>query len=206
VAEDNLFWKAVHKVLGVPFLFRLQQNICNDYGAVRRQFEGDLQGEHLRVLDVGCSTGASVPKIFDLKRVDYTGIEIVPEYAAIAQRMNPDGKFLAMDARKMDLPDAAFDRVFFLAVWHHMDDETVTASLKEAARVLAPGGRVLVAENIFTPGKFISTLLLNHDRGKFIRSPDGYRALAQGWKIEREEIFQYALHRMFVLVLTKTGG
>jgi len=203
VAEDNLFWRGIHKVLEVPLLFRIQQRICNNYEAVRKQFAGELEGKDLRFLDVGCSTGASVSQIFDLKKVDYTGIELVPEYAAIAQRMNPDGKFLAMDARKMDLPDASFDRVLFLAVWHHMDDATVLASLKEARRVLAPGGKVLIAENIFTPGKFISTLLLNHDRGKDIRTPEGYRALTEGWHVERDAIFQFSLHRMYVMVLTK---
>lgn len=205
MADDNLFWRAVHGLLKIPLVFRLQERLCNNYEAVRNQFASELGSGNgtLRILDVGCSTGASVARMFDLDKVEYTGIELVPEYAAIAQRMNPGGKFLAMDARKMDLPDASFDRVLFLGVWHHMDDETVKASLTEVGRVLAPGGKVLVAENIFTPGRFVSTVLLNHDRGKNIRTPDGYRALAEGWTVEREDIFEFSLHRMFSMVLVQ---
>ena len=204
MAEDNLFWRGIHKILEVPLLFRIQQHLCNNYGSVRAAFQAELGGGSLRYLDVGCSTGASVSKLFDLEKEDYTGIELVPEYAAIAQRMNPKGKFLAMNARKMELPDASYDRVLFLAVMHHMDDDTCRDALKEACRVLAPGGKVLIAENIFTPGRFWSSLFLRHDRGDFIRKPEGYRALVDDglWTVEREGIFEFSLHRMYSMVLS----
>jgi SAM-dependent methyltransferase len=205
VAESSPFWRGIHKVLEIPLVFRLQQNLCNNYGSVRAEFQAELGGGPHRYLDVGCSTGASVSKLFDLEKEDYTGIELVPEYAAIAQRMNPHGKFLAMDARKMDLPDASYDRILFLAVMHHMDDATCRDALKEAHRVLAPGGKVLVAENIFTPGRFWSSLFLRHDRGDFIRKPEGYRALVDEalWAVERDNIFEFSLHRMYSMVLVR---
>jgi SAM-dependent methyltransferase len=206
VAESSPFWRSIHKVLEIPLVFRLQQRLCNNYGSVRAEFEKELGGGKHRYLDVGCSTGASVSQLFDLKNEDYTGIELVPEYAAIAQRMNPDGKFLAMDARKMDLPDAAYDRILFLAVMHHMSDDVCRDALKEAHRVLEPGGKVLIAENIFTSGRFWSTLFLRHDRGEFIREPAGYRALVDEerlWRVERDNIFEFSLHRMYSMVLVK---
>lgn len=206
MAEAGFFWRMVYRALDVPLVFRVQQHLCNDYSAVSGHFAPQLAGKGLRLLDIGCSTGASVSKLFDLDAHSYTGVELVPEYAAIAQRMNPKGRFLAMDARHLDLPDASFDRVFFLGVWHHMDDATVRASLAEAKRVLAPGGLLLVAEPMFTEGRWLSTLLLNHDRGKFIRDEAGYKSLLDGWQIAQEGQFDFTLHRMIGLELRPKAG
>lgn len=203
--KPSLIWRMIYRALEVPVLFRMQQHICNDYSAVQTVFGDTLRQPGLRMLDIGCSTGASVSKIFDLERQDYTGVELVPEYAAIAQRWNPKGRFLAMDARKLDLPDASFDRAFFLGVWHHMDDDTIRRSLSEVARVLAPGGRLLVAEPMFTANRPFSTFMLNHDRGKFIRDEAGYKGLLQGWRIVKESQFDFSLHRMIALELEPEG-
>jgi ubiquinone/menaquinone biosynthesis C-methylase UbiE len=181
----------------------MQQALCNNYGAVREEFADQLQGEGLKVLDIGCSTGASIAKIFDFDRLDYTGLDLLPEYVEVAKRRNPKGKFLAMDATHLDFPDASFDRALFLGVWHHMPDDVVRAALAGLQRVLKPGGKVLIAEPLFTPGRALSTFFLRHDRGHFIREREQYKALIQGWKIERERSFDFSLHRFLSLVLVK---
>jgi SAM-dependent methyltransferase len=200
--EDRHIWGLAHQLLKAPWLFKLQQRLCNDYRAVRAEFEEHLSADGLRILDIGCSTGLSATVLFDMERQSYTGVELSPDYAAIAQAQNPRGRVMAMDARKLDLPDAAFDVAVFLGVWHHMDDQTVREALAEVRRVLKPGGKLLVAEPLFTPGRLLSNLLLRHDRGKHIRDEAGYRALAAGWRLERERTFMFSLHRMHSMVLS----
>jgi ubiquinone/menaquinone biosynthesis C-methylase UbiE len=202
---SGLVTNIIHRLLAVPLVFDVQQALCNNYGGVRAEFADYLNKDGLKILDVGCSTGASAASVVDMERQDYTGIEIVPEYAVLAAKRNPKSRVLVMDARKMEFLDNSFDVVYFLGVWHHMDDGTVRDSLAEVRRVLKPNGLLLVAEPLFTPGRWYSNVLLRGDRGKYIRSEDGYLQLAQGWRVHRKRTFRFSLHRFLSLVLAPNG-
>ncbi len=199
--RDSLLTQLVHRLLDIPLIFELQETLCNNYGGVRKEFSEYLSEDGLKILDIGCSTGASAQSIVDMDRQNYTGIELIPKYAAFAAKRNPKGKVLAMDATKMDFPAHSFDLGFFLGVWHHMDDQTVRNSLINVKRVLKPGGVLLVAEPLFTPGRWYSNMFLKRDRGSYIRSRVGYLALTKGWHVERERFFRFSLHRFLSLVL-----
>jgi ubiquinone/menaquinone biosynthesis C-methylase UbiE len=82
-----------------------------------------------------------------------------------------------------------------------MDDDTIRQALLEVKRVLAPGGLLLVAEPMFSADRPLSTFMLKHDRGKFIRDEEGYKSLLQGWRIAKESHFDFSLHRMLALEL-----
>ena len=191
----------IHRLLAVPVVFDIQQALCNNYGAVRAEFADYLSSDGLKILDIGCSTGASAAAIVDMERQVYTGIDIVPEYAVLAAKRNPKARVLAMDARKMDFGDKSFDVAYFVGVWHHMDDDAIRDTLAELRRVLKPNGLLLVAEPLFTPGRWYSNLLLRRDRGKHIRSEEGYLQLAEGWGVRRKRTFRLSLHRFLSLVL-----
>ncbi len=193
--------KLVHRLLSIPLIFDLQEFICNEYDSVRKEFIEYLSKDGLKILDIGCGTGISAKSIVDMEHQSYTGIELMPDYAALAAKRNPKGKILVMDATKMTFPARSFDLILFLAVWHHMDDKVVRNSLNNAERVLKPGGVVLVAEPIFTLGHWYSTMMLKRDRGGYIRSRDGYFALTKGWRVMREGTFQFPPHRYISLVL-----
>jgi hypothetical protein len=48
-------------------------------------------------------------------------------------------------------------------------------------QVVKPGGRVITLDNVFTDGQSpIPRLLMSLDRGRHVRSPAGYEALARG--------------------------
>jgi ubiquinone/menaquinone biosynthesis C-methylase UbiE len=129
-------------------------------------------------------------------------VDIDPRYVEAAARRSPDGRFYAMDARAMSFPDGTFDLAMFVGVMHHMDDALVKACLKEVSRVLKPGGQVIVAEPVFTPGRWMSTALLRMDRGRNIRDEPGYRALFDGFLIERQGYFNFSAHRFCSFVLS----
>ncbi len=62
------------------------------------------------------------------------------ELAALSNRIT----LANMDVKALDLPDASFDAVFSNTILHHIPEPT--AMLAEAARVLKPGGLLLIRD------------------------------------------------------------
>lgn len=101
------------------------------------------------VLDVGCGIGGTsryLAKRFPDAQV--TGITISPEQqrratALAAERGIPNAKFELVDALNMKFPDDSFDMVWACESGEHMPDKE--KYVQEMARVLKPGGRMVVA-------------------------------------------------------------
>lgn len=200
---SKLFNFAVERILKNSFMFELQQKIFNDYEKVRDEFNDYLSKDGIKILDVGCSTGTAAANIFDLAETDYSGIDISEEYITLARNKYGNNKFLTMDATDMKFKDKTFDIVLFNGVMHHMSDELISSCLKEVRRVLKTDGYILIGEPVFTKSMPISTFFLNHDRGKFIRSTQGYENLISEFKLVRKRYFRFSTHRFLSLVLTK---
>jgi ubiquinone/menaquinone biosynthesis C-methylase UbiE len=103
------------------------------------------------VLDVGCGQGGLVRELTALgARV--TGIEISDQQLATA-RAADDGagaRYLVGRAESIPLADASLDLVVFRASLHHVPIAQMLPALREARRVLRPGGHVYAAEPLAT--------------------------------------------------------
>jgi SAM-dependent methyltransferase len=93
-----------------------------------------------RALDMGCGGGGNTAVLRDLGW-SVTGLEYSPTGAAAAA--SRDLAVVRGDATRLPFPDASFDLVMSTDVWEHIEDDRSVAA--EAARVLRPGGRLLVA-------------------------------------------------------------
>jgi ubiquinone/menaquinone biosynthesis C-methylase UbiE len=193
-------------LLSRAWAFEWQQRLCNNYTAIRDHFREHLDVSGKDILDVGCSTGTCAAAVVSMDRNRYVGIDIVPQYVERAARRCPAGTFRTMDARRLDFPDASFDVVLFVGVLHHLEDGLIRDCLRDIRRVLRPGGVVLCAEPVFTRGKPLSTLLLTFDRGRYIRTEAGYRALFDGFTVTSQRYFRLSVHRFCSFELRKAAA
>ncbi|SKB06049.1 tocopherol O-methyltransferase [Prosthecobacter debontii] len=100
-------------------------------------------GMHL--CDVGCGYGQTSRIIAREQQVKVTGLTISPAQLRYAQQATEPGlpvEFLLRDWQHNNLPDASFDAVIAVESTEHMQDKARVFS--EAARVLKPGGRLVV--------------------------------------------------------------
>lgn len=98
-----------------------------------------------RVLDVGCGTGTLLTMIKRLEPgIEVVGLDPDPKGLARARRKaQQEGLSIKFDqgySDELPYPEASFDRVFSSFMFHHLRVEQRERTLREARRVLAPGG------------------------------------------------------------------
>lgn len=136
-----------------------------------------------KALDVGCGTGtlaiAAAARVGTTGRV--AGIDPAPRQIARARAkarragVAVDFRIAAIEA--LPFPDRSFDAVTSTLMLHHLPDDLKIRGLSEIARVLEPGGRLVVAE------------FAGHDPSELMRSA-GFTSL------QREEVrFPVRMHR-----------
>ena len=106
---------------------------------------GDLAGA--RVLDIGCADGALV-RAFAAQGATAVGVDPDPAMLAAARERAAEAHSLAtfVDGRAESLPfpDASFDAVTAMTVLCFVPD--AQGAMREMARVLRPGGRLVLGE------------------------------------------------------------
>src|SRR5689334_20303197 len=94
-----------------------------------------------RLLEVGCGTGHWVRLVRD-EGLDGRGLEPSRDMIARAREAVGAGALVRGRAEALPWAEASFDRVFSINAIHHYDDGA--GFVREAARVLAPGGALMV--------------------------------------------------------------
>jgi len=96
----------------------------------------------MRVLDLGCGRGEM---LLHIRRRGATGIgtDYAEPALVIAARVS-DCPVLQCDAKALPFADNTFDQVLFVGVMDHLHDWELEACFREMARVLRPGGQVLI--------------------------------------------------------------
>lgn len=96
------------------------------------------------VLDLGCGNGRVADAVNEIKAT-YTGMDVSPALIARAQQLRPQNTFAVGSMLHTGYDDASFDHVLLIASLHHVPShELRKAALAEAARVLRPGGTILM--------------------------------------------------------------
>jgi ubiquinone/menaquinone biosynthesis C-methylase UbiE len=93
-------------------------------------------------LELGCGEGR-VCRDLAARGHRVTGLDASPTLLAAAQQADPDGDYVLADAAAAPFPAENFDLV--VAYNSLMDIEDMAGAVREAARVLVPGGRLCVS-------------------------------------------------------------
>ncbi len=132
-AMNNPIRRAMQRFLELPTC----ESMLDDAGI-------DLRGK--RLLDAGCGSGESTRLLaarFDPGRL--VGFDLMPEQVDRARlRVPPGVELWTGDVTAIGLADASFDAAFVFGILHHVP--AWRDALVELARVLAPGGVLLVEE------------------------------------------------------------
>ena len=122
----------------------------NDYNAIADKFssarkniwpEFDFlfhnvkKGE--RILDLGCGNGRFYEK---LKESVYTGIDNSEELIKIAKEKYKEGDFRVASALELPFKNEEFDKIYSLAVLHHIPKDYHNIFVEESKRVLKKNG------------------------------------------------------------------
>jgi SAM-dependent methyltransferase len=201
-SRKTLLSRVVERISDHPVLFIFFRSLLeNDFKAIRQVIRRELPtGTGLRTLDLGCGPGAFADLFAG---DDYVGADLNARYVDHARHHRP-GTFIVSDARKLDLPDRRFDQILIFGLLHHLPDDDVRAVLREARRVLVPGGRVLVIEDIPAVSRLnlIGHLIHNVENGEHIRPVDDYRKLySEAARIDRDDVLRSGICDYYSAVL-----
>lgn len=155
--------------------------IANDYDRIAKSYALELSGEltgkpldrallqylvHLAdgrgaIGDLGCGPGHVTRYLADLG-ADVVGVDLSPEMIRLASAAHPELRFVVGNLRCLPLPDASLAAaIAFYSLIHFDRDEDLRVACREIARVLVPGGEVIVAyhrgDRIVHPGEMWGT-------------------------------------------------
>ena len=105
-------------------------------------FDEIVPSPRRRTLEMGCGEGR-VARDLAARKHRVTGIDSSPTLLSYAREADPDGTYELADAASLPFADASFDLV--VAYNSLMDFSDMPGAVREAARVLEPGGRLCIS-------------------------------------------------------------
>jgi len=178
MAEIN---SGVRRLLTIPQFYEFVQNLM---GAKRNRsnFVRDVVKPYpgMRILDVGCGTGKLVEHLPEA--VSYVGYEPNDSYVSRGQALyglRADIRLGFFDEQAA-ASHAPFDLAIVSAVLHHLDDEQGSELFRLLRSALKANGQVITYDNVYVDGQNpVARWLISLDRGRNVRTPEGYEALAR---------------------------
>ncbi len=132
-----------------------------------------------KILDIGCGPGDILEF---LPPVDYSGFDSNEEYINSARKRYLDrGQFFCKKVCRDAMPgEGIFDIVMAIGIFHHLTDKEAAEMFELASILLKPDGRLITFDGIYTQSQsYFARMLLSNDRGKYVRTEEQYRVIAQ---------------------------
>jgi ubiquinone/menaquinone biosynthesis C-methylase UbiE len=150
--EIRAFWTEQAKLHGRSFAASWSDQYAIDL-EIRTLTDWFEDGN--KALDVGCANGYSTLSFAAQKRIAIKGVDYIPEMVTEARKSLADvggslkgsAEFDVGDITSLTEPENTYDRVVVIRVVINLHDwETQQRGLREVARVVRPGGLLLLSE------------------------------------------------------------
>lgn len=110
---------------------------------------GPMEGK--RLLDIGCGRGRLL-RALARRGAAVTGVDPSAQMIAKSSEMAPDAKLIQSGAEDLAFEDDSFDGAIIMNALHHVPGPIMQPALREALRVVRPGGAFLVIEPLARGG------------------------------------------------------
>lgn len=169
---DQAYYRQMYALEDTHWWFVARRNL------LVRALAGRLPA-NARLLDVGCGTGGTMDRLRSLGEV--WGLDMEPLALELCRERGHTNLTLA-SATDMPFPDNHFDGIVALDVLEHIEDHVSAA--KEIARVLKPGGTLVVTVPAYRSLWSRHDIALHHVRR--YRAPEMQKLLADtGLTVEK---------------------
>ena len=158
-----------------------------------------------KVLDLGCGNGRFY-NFFIKNKVNLKGIDWSEKLINFAKKEYPKGNFLVVNALDMPFNNGYFDKIYAIAVLHHIpSEENRLKFFKEVKRVLKRRGVfMLTVWNFHTTKDFF--LLLKYTILKIIgRSKLDFKDIFKKWGRKAEKYYHWFSKKELISLATKAG-
>lgn len=150
-------------------------------------------GPGMRLLDVGCGIGG-VSRMAAMAGAEVTGIDLTPEFVEAANALTSlvgladRAKFLTSPGESLPLDDASVDAAVMVHVGMNIPDKQ--AVFEEVRRVLTPGGRFALFEQMLTGDPELPYPMpwAEDERSSFVETAEVYRAGLEAAGLTIEEV------------------
>ena len=138
-----------HLLAEHPYDEAIRLAVGGSWDAAAALEEGALRlagvGPDADLVDVGCGAGRLAERLRPFHSGRYLGTDVVPELLDHARTIAPGWQFELVESCVIPWPDRSAHAVCFFSVLTHLPHEASYTYLREAARVLRPGGQAIAS-------------------------------------------------------------
>jgi SAM-dependent methyltransferase len=179
------------RILGHPFVFNRIRPVFVGGIDWKPLYDALGAGPDSVVLDIGCGTGIAHQYLDGFRK--YYGFDTDP-VAINRARQSASGPHIQYQCRVItedDIESIRPTHVLLSGLLHHLSDAEVLKLLRMCGSTPSVD-RIATADTVYIPGQHVSNLLAFFDRGRFVRTAEGFVALAEEANLEvvRQQIIR----------------